>query len=82
MKKVRTVALLIAFFSFLVDWGVMGLKLYNGNYNITVEAYIALVCLLIILICAVSKIFTDKCPHCGKIRISNGKYCPHCGKEI
>lgn len=82
MKKIRTVALVTAFLAFLFDWGVMGLKLYNGNYNITVEAYIALVCLLIILICAVSKIFTDKCPHCGKIRISNGKYCPYCGKEI
>ena len=23
-----------------------------------------------------------KCPHCGKLRISMGKYCPYCGKEF
>ena len=82
MKKIRTWVLVITFIIFLIDWGVMGLKLYDGDYNITIEAYIGLVCWVVVLVCIVSKIFTDKCPHCGKLRLSNGKYCSYCGKEI
>ena len=81
MKKIRTWVLVISFFVAVIAWGIMGLKLYDGNYNITVEAYITMGCLIVILGCAVSKVFTDKCPHCGKLRVSNGKFCPYCGKE-
>ena len=82
MKRIRTWAIIITFLVAVIDWGIMGLKIYDGNYNITVEAYIAMACLLVILVCAVSKLFTDKCPHCGKLRVSNSKFCPHCGKEL
>lgn len=82
MKKVRPWILAITFFIAVIAWGVMGFKLYSGDYNITMEAYITGACLIVILICALSKLFTDKCPHCGKIRVSNGKYCPYCGKEL
>ena len=82
MKKARPWILAIAFLVAVVAWGVMGLKIYDGNYEIATEAYIMGACLIAILVCAVSKVFTDKCPHCGKLRVSNGKYCPHCGKEL
>ena len=82
MKKVRPWILSISFVIAVIAWGVMGLKLYDGNYNITTEAYITGACLIIILICAVTKVFADKCSHCGKPRVSNGKYCSHCGKEL
>ena len=82
MKKARPWILAIAFLVAVVAWGVMGLKIYDGNYEITTEAYITGACLIVILVCAVSKVFTDKCPHCGKLRVSNGKYCPRCGKEM
>lgn len=82
MKRIRTWVLIITFFVIVVDWGIMGLKLYDGDYNITTEAYIAGVCFIVLLLCAVSKMITDKCPHCGKLRVSNGKFCPYCGKEL
>ena len=82
MKKARPWILAMTFIIAVISWGVMGLKLYDGNYNITVEAYTMMACLIVILICALSKLFTDKCPHCGKMRVSNGKFCPHCGKEL
>lgn len=82
MKKVATWALVIAFIAVIVDWGIMGLKLYDNDYNITVEAYIALVCCIVILVSIFIRCFTGRCPHCGKIRAAKGAYCSYCGKEI
>ena len=82
MKQIRLWISIVASIILLVDWGIMGVKLLDGNYNITVEAYIGLVGLVVLLACAISKVFTDKCPHCGKVHSSTGKYCPHCGKEL
>ena len=66
MKKARPWILAVAFLIAVIAWGVMGLKLYDGDYKITTEAYIMGACWIAILICAISKLFTDKCPHCGK----------------
>lgn len=82
MKKVRSWIIIIASVIGVAVWAVMGLKLYDGNYEIRAEAYTMLACLIVIAACAISRMFTDKCPYCGKLRVSNGKYCPHCGKEI
>lgn len=82
MKQIRLWISVLAIAVFVIDWGVLGVKLFNGNYDVTVETYIGAVALVVLLLCAVSKLFTDKCPHCGKLRISNGKFCPYCGKEI
>ena len=45
MKKARPWILAIAFLVAVVAWGVMGLKIYDGNYEITTEAYIMGACL-------------------------------------
>lgn len=82
MKRIMSWIFVISIIIFILDWGVVGLKLLNGDYDITVGAYIGLVCVLIILLCAVYKIFSDKCPYCGKVRMSNGEYCSYCGKKI
>lgn len=82
MKKITTGALAIAFIVFIIDWGVMGVKLLNGNYEIITEAYIGAACWGVMLVSAPCKLFTNKCPHCGKVMLTNGKYCPHCGKKI
>lgn len=82
MKRIRIWILVIAALILSIDWNVMGIKLFSGNYNITIEACISLICLAIILVCAVSKLLTDKCSNCGKLRVSNGKYFSHCGKEL
>ena len=66
----------------IIDWIVIGLRLVNGNYNIKAGAYIALVCIWIVAICAIGKLFFNRCPYCGKVLWLKGKYCPCCGKEI
>lgn len=82
LRKIANWILVITFLIFLIDWGVMGLKLIENNYNITVEAYIGLACIIIILVSVFVRCFTDKCPHCGKIRATKGNYCSYCGKKI
>ena len=82
MRKIANWALGIAFIIALIDWGIMGVKLLENDYNITVEAHIGLVCYIVILVGVFIRIFTDRCPHCGKIRISKGEYCSYCGNKI
>lgn len=82
MKKARIWIIILAFITAIIALSLMGLKLFDGDYNITAEAYITLACMVVITGCAFSRLFTDKCPHCGKLRASNGKFCPHCGKEL
>lgn len=66
----------------LIDMAVMGLKIFTGDYEIMAEADIALVCWAVIIVWAVARLCTRRCPHCGKPRLTDGKYCPYCGKEI
>lgn len=82
MKKYVTWAAIIAVVIFVIAWGLMGVKLLDGDYDIVVEAYIALACLVIIFAYGIWRLFNEKCPHCGKMRMTNGKYCSYCGKEI
>lgn len=82
MKRITTWGLVITLILLLIDLGVMGIKLLNGNYDVLTAAYIAAACWIVMLVCAVVKLFSSRCPHCGKLKLSNGKYCPHCGKEI
>ena len=67
---------------FLIDLGVMGLQLLNGNYDVLTAAYIAAACWIIMLVCADVRLFSSRYPHCCKLKLSNGKYRPHCCKEI
>lgn len=82
MKRIRCWAQWISFIVAVISWMLMGLKIYEGNYSISVEACIVMTCLLVILICTLSRVFTDRCPHCGKIRVSKGSFCPYCGKNL
>lgn len=82
MKKAATWAFIIAFITLFIDWAVLGIKLLDGNYDVIAEAYIGAVCFVIIFICILIKQFKGKCPHCGRIITSDGKYCPHCGEKL
>ena len=82
MKKITIWGLVIAFTIFVIDWGIIGLKLLDGNYDITTGSYIGAICWGVILVCIVCRAFSNKCPHCGKLKQTSGKYCPYCGKEI
>jgi len=70
-----------ALWIFLVDWGVMGVKIFTGDYDILPQAWIGLVCFVILLLCVLYRLLNRKCPHCGRIRLDSGSYCSHCGKE-
>ena len=82
MKKVVTWILIISSFALFVDWAVLGIKLLDGNYDVIAEAYIGEVCFIIMFVSLSIKRFSRKCPHCGSIIASNGKYCPHCGEKL
>ena len=82
MKKIAIWAAAISFVVFLITWGVMGLNIANGEYDIQMLAYIGGACWIMLLVCLIVIAVNTKCPHCGKMRRSRGKYCPYCGKEI
>ena len=82
MKKIAKWLAAISVIVFVIDWGVMGLKLFDNNYLITTEAYIGLISFVVFFVCVLYVKFTNRCPHCGKFNQSFGKYCPYCGKEI
>lgn len=82
MKKIITWISIATLIIFVIDWGIVGLKLFAHNYDIIPEAYIGCACWLILLFCNISKLFTERCPHCKKIQIVRGRYCPYCGREL
>ena len=82
MKKFAIWGAAISLIVFVIDWGVIGLKLLEGDYDITLGAYLAVACLVIFFVCLMYIRFGQKCLHCGKSMQSNWKYCPHCGEEI
>ncbi|MBR2950865.1 MAG: zinc ribbon domain-containing protein [Lachnospiraceae bacterium] len=82
MKKTAVWLAVISIIIFVIAWGIIGLKILDGNYVFMIEAYAALVSLVIFIVCALYMKITDRCPHCGKMKQSFGKYCPYCGKEF
>ena len=83
MKKVMTWLFAGSIFVFVIDWGVVGVKLMNGEYDIEAGVYIALACVAVMTAYIIYRIATNRCPHCGGfIYQSYIKYCPHCGKEV
>lgn len=82
MKKVAKYLAVISIVVFVIAWGIMGLKLLDNDYHITAEAYIGLISIVVCFICILYVRFSSRCPHCGKLKQTFGKYCPYCGKEI
>lgn len=82
MKKILFRLWLLALAVFVVDWLIVGLKLLNGDYDITLGAYVALVCVIVMTLYPLSRALFSKCPYCGKPLASSGRYCPHCGREL
>lgn len=82
MNKILFRLWLLALAVFVVDWLIVGLKLLNGDYDITLGAYVALVCVIVMALYPLSRALFFKCPYCGKPLASSGRYCPHCGREL
>ena len=81
MKKAATWVLWIAFAITLTACAIIGIKLLDGDYEFTVEAYIAAASFFTLIVCRLIIAFGNKCPHCDKIIMDNGEYCSHCGKN-
>lgn len=45
MKKIAAWGLAAALVLFILDWGVLGVKLLGGSYDVLPEAYIGAICL-------------------------------------
>ena len=82
MKKIAKWSAAISVIVFIIAWGIMGLKLLDNDYNITVEAYVGLISLVVLLVSVLYIKIINRCPHCGKTKQTFGKYCPYCGKEL
>ena len=82
MKKVVKGLAVISVVVFIIAWGIMGLKILDNDYLITIEAYTGLISLVVFFICVMYIKIANRCPYCGKTKQSFGKYCPYCGKEI
>ena len=82
MKKIATWLMVISIIVFVITWGIIGLKIFNNEYDFMTEAYIAYGFLAVFFVCLIYVRSTYRCPHCGKARILFGKYCSYCGKEI
>ena len=82
MNKILFRLWLLALAVFAADWLIVGLKLLNGDYDITLGVYVALVCVIVMALYPLSRALFSKCPYCGKSLASSGRYCPHCGREL
>ena len=82
MKRITFWMILISGLVLIMTLGVMGVKILDHDYDILTEAYVLYPAWALLVITMLIRRFTDKCPHCGKLRYPRGKYCPHCGKEL
>ncbi|MDO4739308.1 MAG: hypothetical protein Q4A66_01435 [Eubacteriales bacterium] len=80
LKTKGTITIACALLVFLIDWGVLGIKLYQGEYEIMAEAAVGLVCFAALIVGIILRAIGDRCPYCGKIRRVGGKVCLYCGK--
>lgn len=84
MKKVATWIIAISVIALTIILTVMGIGVYEMDENtIRTTAYISIPFFVLLLGGLIYiKWGTAKCPYCGKLRLTNGKYCSYCGKEI
>lgn len=82
MKKAWSVIWILALMTAVIAWGVAGVKILDGEYDITLECWIALIASGVMVAINLGRKLNSKCPHCGKIRLSGGDYCAYCGKRI
>lgn len=82
MKKIMSWLFILSLVIFIFDWGIIGIKLLDGDYDITLGAYIGLVCLIFMSISLIYIRCYSKCPYCHKLIQPNAKFCQHCGKKI
>lgn len=83
LKKTAIWTAFISGLAFVIVWGVLGLNIMNNDYkDVTPLAYVGLGCLIVLVVSLIVLRWNSwKCPHCGKVRWTNGLYCSYCGKK-
>ena len=74
----------ISFAAFLIDWGVLGIELSEGNSG-SAAAYIGAVCFAVLFLSILILTLTNRRPYCKRIlplNLNRSHYCPHCGKKL
>lgn len=66
MRKTAKWLAAIALAVFAVDWGCVGIKLLNGNYDVTAGARIGGIAFAVFFVCVLYVKCTNLCPHCGR----------------
>ena len=61
MKKVTVWIMVFSVLTFLISWGVVGVKIMNGDYDFAIEAYIALGAMLIYFGCSICRAVGNRC---------------------
>lgn len=83
MKKVLPWIFVCAVLVALVTFGLIGIRIYSGDYEaVSATAYVCLGGIVVMFVCLLYRNFSQRCPHCGRLRGAAGRFCPHCGKEI
>lgn len=83
MKKALLWTSILSLTAFVILWGVVGLMIYDGDYDFAIQASIAYACAVLGLASLIGwKLIGSRCPHCGKLHLYGGKYCSYCGKNI
>ena len=62
MKKVVTWGLVISYIALCIAICVIGIKIFDGNYDIVAEGCVALIFLLISCVCNIYRAFSNRCP--------------------
>jgi len=83
MKKLLPWVIAGATAVFVIVWGTAGILIFENDYE-QAQPFLHAGGAACAVLCAalLGKVLTNKCPHCGKIRRTRGKFCPYCGKEI
>ena len=83
MKKAMAWLFVASIRVLFIVWGILGIKLMNGEYDITAGAYVGLVCVLLMLACIIYRLANNRCPHCGRVIWQlGGAFCPYCGGKL
>lgn len=83
MKRALFWTAVLSLTVFFILWGVISLMIYDGDYDFTVQMYIALACATLGVVSLIGwKLIGSRCPHCGGLNLYGSKYCPHCGKPL
>ena len=82
MKKLFRRLFWLSLVGFLIVWGVLGVKILNGDYEILPHVYAGAALWAVTLGSTLGwKLCGSKCPHCGKLPLTGGEYCPYCGHK-